>query len=965
MRTILCEAVVGREEELDTARTSLVQAELGTGSLLSVLGEAGVGKSRLAREVVSLARGRGFCVLFGRAVQADTPVPFRPFAEALLSHFRDDGPPEAAELGPFRPVLGRLLPEWRIHDSAANEPVVVLAEALVRLLRFVAGSTGCLLVLEDMHWSDPESIAVLQYFADALRSEPIVCLMTVRSEEQSAARALSHGLRASRTATVLELAKLKDAEVERMAADCLRVPAAPPEAVRFLSAWCDGLPFLVEELLTGAAVAGALVTDGDGWSFDAAATPTVPVTFGEGVQRRLAELGPDGQRVLRFAATLGRRFDWALLPIATGLGEDVVLEALREAVDAQLLVAEPGSHFRFRHALTRDAVLGQLLPAERAAVSRRLVEAIEIAHPGLPGEWCELAAELAERSGQQERAATLLLETARRSLAVGALGSAELTLERARRSVEDARLLSDLDEVRLEVLSLAGKAEEAMAVGDAIVDVLDRLGVPPRRSATVHLAVARAAVTACVWDTAERHLASARRLAGAAADDELAARVDTLAANAALGRGEPDVARSLAERGLEAAERLGTYELACEALEVIGRCHRLGDLDAAARVFERGRRLAEQHHLDLWRLRALVELNAIDQMRGVYTERITAARDLALACGAWAVVAHTDLQLALSWLDRVDPEKAVASSRRCAQTARRLGMDVLVANALVAEMTSAAERADRPAVEALYDEALAIAPLDTGVRGLGGMGLAFLALMEEDHPLALRHLEQTAEVLRGVPTAPPVPLSGFRVLLLTVDAARADEAFAARTEVAASAASQHFWVQAYLHYADAVERGREGMRMEAEAAVAAGDAVLGAATVARPIARRLVAPCAIADGWGEPSRWLLEALAFFEAKELARVADACRALLRSIGTPVPRRGRATEGTAGALRAAGVTGREAEILGFLAQGLANREIAERAYLSPRTVERHLANIAAKVGTRTRSELIAFAARNLAG
>ena len=231
VRTMLCEALVGREEDLETARASLDQAGQGAGSLLCVLGEAGVGKSRLAREVVSLARVRGFHVLFGRAVQAETPVPFRPFAEALLSHFRDDGPPEAVELGPFRPVLGRLIPEWRTQGTSAGEPVVVLAEALVRLLRAVAGSTGCLLVLEDMHWADPESIAVLQYFADALRSQPIVCLSTVRSEEWSPARALSHGLRASRTATVLELARLRDAEVERMAADCLRAPAAPPEAV--------------------------------------------------------------------------------------------------------------------------------------------------------------------------------------------------------------------------------------------------------------------------------------------------------------------------------------------------------------------------------------------------------------------------------------------------------------------------------------------------------------------------------------------------------------------------------------------------------------------------------------------------------------------------------------------------------------------------------------------------------------
>lgn len=110
---------------------------------------------------------------------------------------------------------------------------------------------------------------------------------------------------------------------------------------------------------------------------------------------------------------------------------------------------------------------------------------------------------------------------------------------------------------------------------------------------------------------------------------------------------------------------------------------------------------------------------------------------------------------------------------------------------------------------------------------------------------------------------------------------------------------------------------------------------------------------------------LREALAFFEARDLARVADACRALLRDAGVPVPCRTRAAEGVPESFRAAGVTPREAEILTLLGEGLTNQDIAERVFLSSRTVERHLANVATKVGTRTRSELIALAARAASG
>jgi hypothetical protein len=161
-------------------------------------------------------------------------------------------------------------------------------------------------------------------------------------------------------------------------------------------------------------VGAALLVEEDGrWSTTGPLGSRVPPTFADAVGRRLEALSPPTRDLLHAAAVLGRRFDWSLLPVVTGLDEAAVVAGLRQAVGAQLLTAEADG-FRFRHALTREAVLGDLLPPERTAIAGRALAAVEQAHPGLPGAWCELAADLAEAAGNGPRAARLLLEAGRR-----------------------------------------------------------------------------------------------------------------------------------------------------------------------------------------------------------------------------------------------------------------------------------------------------------------------------------------------------------------------------------------------------------------------------------------------------------------------------------------------------------------------------------------------------------------------
>ena len=198
-----------------------------------------------------------------------------------------------------------------------------------------------------------------------------------------------------------------DEHVAAMVRACLPDPG--DEVIARVQQTADGVPFLVEEML---------------------ASPGVPSSFADTVRTRLAGLGGDERLVLYTAAVLGRHFDWRLLPSATGLPASVVSGALERGVGSMMLAVD-GDAFRFRHALTREAVAGELLPPRRAALAAGALAAVDAAHPGLAGPWRDVAADLAAQSGDRERAGTLLIASGRASLGRGALATATGTLPRA------------------------------------------------------------------------------------------------------------------------------------------------------------------------------------------------------------------------------------------------------------------------------------------------------------------------------------------------------------------------------------------------------------------------------------------------------------------------------------------------------------------------------------------------------
>jgi DNA-binding CsgD family transcriptional regulator len=803
---------------------------------------------------------------------------------------------------------------------------------------------------------------VVEYLADNIADTPILTLVSVRGDPPSRAMAAMRALASRRSASIVEVRRLTDDEVVSVAAGCLRAAVVPPGLEAMLTARADGLPFLAEELVASMVRSGELRQTPDGWVVDEATSLAIPPTFAESVRNRVAQL-PGARDLLTTAALLGRSFDWRLLATMTGRSDGEVSEQLRVAVDAQLLSVETtrqGSAFCFRHALTREAVLAELLPPERFLFAARALQAIEAERPGLPGQSCQLAAELAEAAGDLNRAAALHLESGRRAFGRGALATAETNVQRARALVRDDPLLTvEIDEVLCEVLVEAGQLERLEEAGQRLLSEMAVLSLAPARWAHAHLWLARAAVVAADWVRARDHIDHARELTSS--DGTAVAQVDILAARVALGEGQLDEAAGLAHAALVIAEAGGRPELRCEALEILGQRERQRDLASAADAFSAALDVAEAHGLSVWRVRALHELGTVDLLAGGPLDRLAQARDAAVDAGALATAATVSLQMAAWFTNHADPAGVFDAAGSCAAEAARLRLPLIGGIGHVLTAVAHAQLDQQADMDRAVDRGIAASGGHPEVLGVAAIqARALLWFVREDRARALAELDAGMDLLRGSPVT--APNRGLWALMHAIDCADGEAAVA---EVEASGLTVYWLIRGWVGHARAVLLGRGGLAAEAAEAFVRADAVLAPCDWFRQHAKRLVAEAAIADGWGDPVRWLEDALAFFDRAGPPAVASACRSLLRRAGAPVPRRRRPAADLPAPLAAAGITERESEVLTLLADARSTREIADRLYLSPKTVERHIANLAAKVGVDGRSELVAFAARNLPG
>ena len=489
---------VGREAERAEFRQLIAQVKGGTGALVMIGGEPGVGKTRLAEELAIRCAREGFQTFVGHCYEMAGAEPYVPVVEVYEQALARAHSPQAFRefLADEAPEIARLVPKLRRFcpdippplDLPAEQERRYLFNSVWEVLARTARAQPVLLVLDDLHWADEPTMLLVEHLAERVGEVPVLMVGLYRDSELDAGRPLSRTfeeLTRRRLTRRMPLKRLQHDGVAQILQG-LAGQEAPAALVDVLYAATEGNPFFTEEVFKHLVEEGRLFDEEGSFRTDLSPKDLdVPESVRMVVAARLRRLGEDGQKVLGTAALLGRVFSFELLQMLEERPEDRLLDILEDAERARLIftVESQGDEdrFIFAHELIRQTVLGELSVPRRRRLHARAAEGLERVYASaLEPQAAAIANHLlqAGQAADPKRTFQYLCLAGRWALETAAFEDALVHLEAAAGRVnaatpaQRADLLSQLGNARL----TNGQSLEAIETWEEAVDAYGALG---------------------------------------------------------------------------------------------------------------------------------------------------------------------------------------------------------------------------------------------------------------------------------------------------------------------------------------------------------------------------------------------------------------------------------------------------------------------------------------------------------
>lgn len=932
--------MVGREVELAIVRGFFDQVIEGVPIAVLVEGEAGIGKSRLLREFGAEVANRadvhvGWCLDLGAS-----RTPFGPLTGILRSIVARMGADRVRdELGVGVEALGMLLPELNPTERSQTSPDR-LRDAIASLIEAAAELAPQVLVVEDLHWADESTIALLSFLLRTLARGRILLVLTCRSDDVRRGDAVSRFIGESTRARLLErvaVERLATASVRQLAEAITGEPLSDT-ALERIQERAEGVPFFVEEI--AGCSAGPL-----------------PGSLRDLLLARFDRLGDDARRVVQVVSGAERPLTHPLVTQLADLPEVRLDEAIREATLSGILVVVDDD-YRFRHALLREAVHDDLLPGERARLHRAYAETLEENCTGSDtGDPAALAYhwQLAQDDRRALAAAvTAMLDAKARFAFASAARFGELALDLWIR-VPDAASVVEVERFELlrtlgSVLRNAGDGERALAVVNVALDEVDPETVDPRTHARLLRDKAYYLMNLGREGSIPLLQQALAALDGRVDDDRLRASILNQLASRYMIAGRLDEAITLAVEAGDRAARAGSDDEASIAANVRGgaRAH-LGDLEAGHREYALALRLAKGTNAEM---RYRVNYSDLLGLLGRYRDAVQVAEDGLAPARAFGVERTTGALmtqnmavplLEMGEIDRVEGMLARELSQRTLRISHMYSTMTRVrvlswrgrheqAAEIVREWHPSFEETGHVERQIWYDEVMMRVAVAEGRNDHARALAEVRAMLADDGPVFLHQRRLLLE-------------AGWMIAELRASGVDVGEAVG-EVRTAWSAQPTQLLDDTWWSILDALlSPSIPALRAAVDLADGDDVPVTVRVTTRLELARLLVdtgerteAAAVLAHALAEAERLghvpLTQAVgAFSVAAGLSAASDSSRAVAES--DPL-------------------TAREGQVLALIAEGLSNRQIGERLFISAKTVSVHVSAVLRKLGVSTRTE-----------